>query len=78
MDGDACILIGIRLSLSCDGDKLVGIGLSGEDVAVLVHNCSVAENEVYGANNVTFPVELAVRIRVESILKCIEGTPVVY
>lgn len=76
LDCDTCVLIRVFFALGCDGVLLVAPRLAGEDVAALVDNSSIAEDEVDGAGDITFTVELAVGMGVEGVLEGIEGAAV--
>lgn len=78
MDRNASVLIRVFLSLSCDGDKLVGQGLSRLDVAALVDDCRISKDEVDGAGDVALTVELTVGVRIKGVLEGTERAPVEY
>ena len=59
VDDDTGVLVGIGSSVRRDGVLLVAHGFPDEDVAVLKHLDGIAEDEVYGAVDVTVTVELA-------------------
>lgn len=63
-------------ALRCDCDFLQRKRDSGEDLAALKDGCSVAEDEVYGAVDVAFAVELAERVSVECVLVAFYAAPV--
>lgn len=62
MDGNSGVFIGIRSSLGGNCVLLVGHGASGDDIAVLDDDRSVAEDEIHGAVDINFAVELAERV----------------
>ena len=66
----------IALALCCDRVELICQWLSWLNVAALEHNRCIAEDEVYGACDVAFAVELAVGVGVESVLIGVKRAPV--
>lgn len=68
MDGYTRVLIRVFSVLSCDGVFLLRHGLSRVEAAVLENNCSVAEYEIHGTVNVTFAVELTIRMCIHCVL----------
>lgn len=66
----------VFFTLSCDGVFLAGHWFPGQYSAVLEDGSRVSEYEIHCAVDVTFAVELAVRVRVECVLICIELTTI--
>lgn len=72
MDRDAGVLVGIDLALSGDGVLLALERAPRENVAGLEDGGGVAEDEIDGAVDTAFAVELAEGMDVESILVGVE------
>lgn len=64
VDDDTGVLVGVSSSMRRHGVLLVAHGFPHEDVTVLKHRDGVAEDEVYGAVDVTVTVELALGVDV--------------
>lgn len=65
MDRDPRVLVRVDPALCRDGDLLAGEGTAGVDHAVLEDDGGVAENEVDGAVDVAFLVELTLGVNVD-------------
>ena len=76
LDGNSSVLIWILPTLRSEYVRLIVIGLAGVKAAVLQHNSGVAEDEVDGAVDIAFAVELPERVDVEGILVADETAPV--
>lgn len=76
MDGNSGVLVRVGSALSRDGVLLLVHGPPGEDHAVLEDDGGVAEDEVYGAVDVAFFVELPLGMDIESVLVAFEATAI--
>lgn len=64
LDRNSSVLIRVFSPLSCEYVLLVRVGLSSVETAVLKDNSCISKDEVDGAVDVTFFVELAERVDV--------------
>ncbi|RWW50514.1 hypothetical protein BHE74_00043207, partial [Ensete ventricosum] len=76
LDGDAGVLVRVFPPLRREDVLLVRQRLPGVEVAVLEHHRRVAEDEVDGAVDIAFSVELAEGVDVEGVLVAYEAAPV--
>ena len=67
MNGNSGVLVGISPTLGGNSVDLVG-RIPCINVAVLEHNGSISENEIYSSIDVTLPVKLPVGVDIKSIL----------
>ncbi|KAF7844823.1 hypothetical protein G2W53_001728 [Senna tora] len=67
VNGNSSVLVRIGPTLSSYCVHFVG-RVSRENVTILENHCSISKDEVHCAINVTFPVELSLRMNVQSVL----------
>lgn len=76
MDRNAGVLVRIGAALGGDRVLLLAHRPPSVDHAVLEDGCCVAEDEVHGAVDVAFFVELPLRVDVEGVLVALEAAAV--
>jgi len=76
LNGNPCVLIGVVPALSGVKYLLILQGSPGEEIAILQNHGRVAEDEIYGAIDVAFSVELTKRMGVKGVLVPFEATAI--
>lgn len=76
MNRDPSILIGVISSLGCDHVGLVAHGPPHMDVAVLQDSRGIVKDEIYGAVDMAFAIELPLGVYKKSVLVAAEAAAV--
>jgi hypothetical protein len=77
MDRNSGVLERVIAALRCDHICLTLQRPPHKNYRVLEHNCCITKNEIYGAIDVAFSVELPLRVDKKGVLISLKGTSIV-